>query len=121
MVTYVKGKTPAVPLTGGGSFEMTMNLPTEPDISGLLEQVRGSALNLFNGCDWYGLFRYQDFGGSDLDKEAAQYWLARTVKNSSIDRLLVCPGIHSALVGLLSLLVRKQGVVCTPPTWFIRD
>lgn len=114
MGTFVKGKTSTLPLSGSSSFEMTMNLPAEPDLSGLLEQVRHGALHLFGGCDLYGLFRYQDFGGSDLDKEAAQYWLARTIKNTSVDRLLVCPGVHSALVGLLSLLVRGNGVVCTP-------
>lgn len=114
MGTFVKGKTSTLPLNGGSGFEMTMNLPTEPDLNGLTDQLRHGALNIFGGCDLYGLFRYQDFGGNDLDKEAAQYWLARTIKNTSVDRLLVCPGIHSALVGLLSLLARGGGVVCTP-------
>ena len=83
MGTFVKGRTSTLPLTGGSGFEMTMNLPTEPDLSGLMDHLRQGAVNIFGSCDLYGLFRYQDFGGNDLDKEAAQYWLARTIKNTS--------------------------------------
>ncbi|WP_324770981.1 PLP-dependent aminotransferase family protein [Pokkaliibacter plantistimulans] len=112
MGTFIKGRSVSVPLSGGSSFEMTMNLPTEPAIPGLTEQIRAGAFNLFAHRDMYSLFRYQDFGGSEQDKEAGVMWLGRALKQAQVDNVLVCPGIHSALVALLSQLVTDGGMIC---------
>ena len=114
MGTFVKGKSVSVPLSGGSSFEMTMNLPTEPAIPGLAEQIRAGAFNLFAHRDLFSLLRYQDFGGTIQDKEAGAIWLGRSLESAAIENILVCPGIHSVLAALLSQLTRNNGVICAP-------
>ena len=42
----------------------------------------------------------------------AGVWLEKQLPKVNIDEVLVTPGIHSALVGLLTLLCRKGGSVC---------
>lgn len=112
MGSFIRGKVPLVPLKGGGSYEMTMNSPIEPEMPDIAESIRQGALSLFARDDVYSLLRYQDFGGTYADKEAAIQWLSQRLPTPSIDEVLVCPGIHSALVGLMTLLGRKGGTVC---------
>ncbi|KAB8312762.1 PLP-dependent aminotransferase family protein [Erwinia endophytica] len=110
--SFVRGKVPGIPLNGGSSYEMTMNAPIEPEGIVLEEAMRSGALNLFNNSDMLSLMRYQDFGGTAEDKNVAIHWLQRSLKVRDIEEVLVCPGIHSVLVGLLTLLGRKGGTIC---------
>ncbi|WP_092140701.1 PLP-dependent aminotransferase family protein [Cupriavidus sp. YR651] len=108
--TYVRGRPPSLPLRAGTSAEMTMNMPPEPP--GLGARLRESAAALVGAADPYMLLRYQDFGGTPADRAAANTWLRRLVPASSPDRLLICPGIHSALVALLSQVARSGQTLC---------
>ncbi|WP_246494718.1 PLP-dependent aminotransferase family protein [Brenneria izadpanahii] len=110
--SFIRGKVPAIPLSSGSSYDMTMNSPIEPEAPGIAEAIRQGALNLFAHKDIYSLLRYQDFGGTVGDKEAAMIWLGKRLPKLEMDEVLVCPGIHSALVGLSTLLGRKGGVIC---------
>lgn len=112
MGSFIRGKVPAMPLNGGSSYEMTMNSPIEPEMPDIAEMIRQGAISLFNNSDPFPLLRYQDFGGGTADKEAAMQWLGKRLPPMNVDEVLVCPGIHSALVGLLTLLGRKGGSVC---------
>ena len=109
--SFVKGHTATI-RPSLGSYEMTMNLVIEPAIPTLVEQIRDSAIGVLAMKDLYGLLRYQAFGGSKENKEAGMIWLERRLPQTQAERLLVCPGIHSALVGLLSMLVDSNRVVC---------
>jgi DNA-binding transcriptional MocR family regulator len=94
---------------------MTMNLPPEPQDARLLAGMRESAARLLANTDPYELLRYQDFGGTPRDREAAMRWLARTLpaaQAQQADRVLVCPGIHGVLTALFSLLARPGELVC---------
>jgi DNA-binding transcriptional MocR family regulator len=91
---------------------MTMNLPPEPDDAGLLERLREAAVSTLRQQDLFGLLRYQDFGGSAEDREAAVSWLRRRLTGMSSAQVLVCPGIHSVLLALLSQLARPGELVC---------
>ena len=71
MGTYVRGSAPALPLRGGSGAEMTMNLPPEPQDAALIERMQTSAADLLARADPYALMRYQDFGGTAEDREAA--------------------------------------------------
>jgi DNA-binding transcriptional MocR family regulator len=62
--------------------------------------------------DPYQLLRYQDFGGTPADKAAGAEWLKRRLPSCLADNVLVCPGIHSALVALVSQLARPGGMIC---------
>ncbi len=94
--TYVRGRAPALPLRGGTSAEMTMNMPPEP--LALATRLRESSAALLAATDPYMLLRYQDFGGTPADRAAVTGWLRRLVPKATGDTLLICPGMHSALV-----------------------
>ncbi|WP_428421813.1 PLP-dependent aminotransferase family protein [Methylibium sp.] len=110
--SFVRGGSPALPLRGGSGAEMTMNLPPEPADPALLERLRESARDLMTRADLYTLMRYQDFGGSPEDKDAAVHWLRHRLPSCSAERVLVCPGIHSALAALVSQLARPGELIC---------
>ena len=111
MGSFIRGKVPSVPLNGGSSYEMTMNSPIEPGEE-LAQAIAAGAINLFTQKNILALLRYQDFGGLADDKAMAKVWLEKQLPPVSIDEILVAPGIHSALVGLLTLLCRHGGSVC---------
>lgn len=114
MGSFIRGKVPSVPLNGGSSYEMTMNSPIEPGEE-LAQAIAAGAINLFTQKNILALLRYQDFGGLADDKAMAKVWLEKQLPPVSIDEILVTPGIHSALVGLLTLLTllcRHGGSVC---------
>ncbi|MBS0345691.1 MAG: PLP-dependent aminotransferase family protein [Proteobacteria bacterium] len=88
-------------------IDMSMNLPPEPDQPELLARMETGLRGLCG--DINSLLRYQPFGGSPEDREAAVHWLARRGIATSIDKVLVCPGTHSVLNALLSTLVGTGG------------
>jgi DNA-binding transcriptional MocR family regulator len=108
--TFVRGRTTTMPLSGGSSVEMTMNMPPEP--AELATRLRESSARLFATADPYRLLRYQDFGGTTDDRAAASAWLKRRFDDCEVEKVLVCPGIHSALVALVSQLARPGGTIC---------
>ena len=112
MGTYVRGSAPALPLRGGSGAEMTMNMPPEPQDASLIERLQNSAAELLARTDPYALLRYQDFGGTPEDRDAAVSWLRHRLPDCDASRVLVCPGIHSALAALISQLARPGELIC---------
>ncbi len=110
--TYIKGKTSSLALRSGSNIEMTMNLPPEPVTPSMVAKIKTGFRDMAEETDLYTLFRYQDFGGSVQDKEAGVHLLSSVIDTPQVDRVLVCPGIHSVLVGLLSLLVTDGSALC---------
>ncbi|WP_226246627.1 GntR family transcriptional regulator [Halomonas sp. SBBP1] len=108
--TFIKGKAVSVKPSSG--YEMTMNLMIEPAIPTLIERVRDSAISVLAQRDLYSLLRYQTFGGSHHDRVAALQWLDRRLDNTTLEQVLICPGIHSGLVGLLMQLVAPGQLIC---------
>lgn len=91
--------------------DLTMNLPPEPEDPVLLERMRLGLEEV--GSNLMALLRYQGFGGSPADKDAAVAWLARHHQlEVPRDRVLICPGAHSALLAVLGSLARAGEVVC---------
>ncbi len=76
-----------------------MNLPPEPDDPVILERMRAGLEEI--GGDLVALLRYQGFGGSPADKDAASNWLGRRALVPSQDRLFVTPGAHPAILAIL--------------------
>jgi DNA-binding transcriptional MocR family regulator len=108
--TFVRGRTQTLPLAGGSSVEMSMNMPPEPPE--LAARLSESAASLLNSADPYRLLRYQDFGGGVEDRAAGKSWLKQRLVDCDEDTVLVCPGIHSALVALVSQLARPGETIC---------
>jgi DNA-binding transcriptional MocR family regulator len=118
--SFVRGAAPALPLRGGSASEMTMNLPPEPQDPALLERLREGWVHMGNQMGsqagrMMADLRYQDFGGTPADRDAACRWLQPLLGPTTRltpDRVLVGPGIHGLLAGLLSLLVRPGETLC---------
>ncbi|MDR7344697.1 DNA-binding transcriptional MocR family regulator [Pantoea alhagi] len=110
--SFIRNKASSSAALTASSYEMTMNAPVEPAGSVIEEALRAGAINLFNQTDMLSLMRYQDFGGTAEDKAAAMLWIGRKLQVENESEVLVCPGIHSALVGIMTLFKRKKGAVC---------
>jgi DNA-binding transcriptional MocR family regulator len=93
-----------------GPVDFSMNLPPEPDDPRL--QARMQAGLTAVAADLGNLLRYQGFGGTDADKAAALVWLQRRRVPASPDRLLLCPGAHSALDAVLATLTAPGDTLC---------
>lgn len=110
--TFIRGSSPSLPLRGGSNAEMTMNLPPEPDDTVLLQRMHESASRLIGQTNLYNLLRYQDVGGQKEDKEAATAWLRQLLPECDPRRIMVAPGIHTALAALVCQLVRPGELIC---------
>lgn len=94
--------------------DMTMNLPPEP-IEGELETLLQAGFDALKP-HLNRLLRYQNFGGSQADREAGVRWLLRRWQGISTDQLLVCPGAQSALLSIFMLLKASGpgATICCP-------
>lgn len=93
-------------------IDMSMNHPPEPSDPSLLDMMRRGIRNA--SMDVASLLRYYPFGGDDDDKEAAKRWLKLRGIAVDVEQILVCPGTHSALNALLTMLVdRSGGRICS--------
>ena len=98
-------------------IDMSMNLPPEPDQPQLLARMETGMKTLCG--DIRALLRYQPFGGGPEDRAAGVEWLARRGITTTPERVLVCPGTHSVLNALLSMLVGNGGgrICCNNVTY----
>lgn len=104
--TYTRGSFIGLPLRAGTGAEMTMNQPPELDGHPALQELQQAAATMIEGAHLPDLLRYQDFGGTTRDRAAAAQWLAQWLPQAPVERVLIAPGIHAVLLGLVSLLVR---------------
>jgi DNA-binding transcriptional MocR family regulator len=89
--------------------DLSMNLPPEPDDPELIERMQAGADYVLR--DVVQLMRYQGFGGTQADKDAASSWLGRRALVPVQSRVFVSPGAHPALLGILSILAKAGEVV----------
>lgn len=108
--TFVSGRgRPNVDQTRTGTVDLLMNLPPEPQDPALRERMSAGLSAL--GGDLQALLRYQVFGGSPAERDAAGRYLARRGIEIHPDRVLVCPGTHIAFHAILQHLTRPDDVV----------
>jgi DNA-binding transcriptional MocR family regulator len=99
-------------------LDMTMNFPPEPQDRRLVQQIRDGFASLASQPDLYDLLRYQEFGGEFADREAGAEWLAAYLPGVTASRVLVCPGIQSAILGLFASLARPgDTIACEAVTY----
>lgn len=111
--SFIKGTAPNIKFDDFRNPEMTMNMSIEPASPALIEEIISAGKQMFNDRDIYSLLRYQEFGGSSIDKEAGAQWLSRLLPRVMNERLLISPGAHSALVSIMSLLTSRGGLICS--------
>ena len=117
--TYVLPQTPPPslrPSTRTELVDLSMNLPPEPNIPELIARMNEGYAEV--GRDLVGLLRYQGFGGSRGDKDAASAWLSRRGMVPSQERIFVTPGAHPAISAILALLAKPgETVLCEALTY----
>ena len=87
-----------------GAIDMTMNMPPEPDDPELIARMRDGLKSV--AANMIPLLRYQGFGGSGMDKEAAASWLSRRGLVPPQERIFVTPGAHPSLLAILGILAK---------------
>ena len=99
-----------------GIVDLSMNLPPEPTDRELVGRMREGLAVVSR--DLVSLLRYQGFGGSRADKDAASAWLSRRALVPSQERVFVTPGAHAAITGIISILARSgDTVLCEEITY----
>ncbi len=108
----------AAPTAGGRpagrveAADFSMNMPPEFDDVALWTRLNASFETITH--DLARVLRYQRFGGTEADKQAAVGWLGRRGVVAGPDRLFVVPGAHSALLAAMMILSEKgRGIVLT--------
>ena len=89
--------------------DYSMNMPPDPDDPELVERMREGLCAVASSM--VPLLRYQGFGGSEIDKDAAAAWLGRRALVPSQERIFVTPGAHPALLTILTLLAKPGQVI----------
>jgi DNA-binding transcriptional MocR family regulator len=102
--------TAVAPARRIGPVDFTMNLPPEPNEPALQARMQAAFVDLSGNLT--NLLRYQGFGGTEEDKEAALRWLKGRGVVTSRERLLICPGAHSALFSILGQVARPGDTIC---------
>lgn len=115
--TFVRAQSqpPGVPARSQaavGLIDMTMNMPPEPQDSVIQTRLRAGLTSLREVPDLYALLRYQEFGGLQQDREAGARWLGERIPGLAANRVLVVPGVQSALLALFSVLARAGETIC---------
>jgi DNA-binding transcriptional MocR family regulator len=96
--------------------DLTMNLPPEPDDPLLVARMQAGLA--YVARDIVSVLRYQGFGGTQADKDAASSWLGRRALVPAQERIFVSPGAHPALLGILTILAeRGDTVLCERITY----
>lgn len=104
------------PSTRTERVDLSMNLPPEPDDPALIRRMNEGFAEV--GRDLVGLLRYQGFGGSRGDKDAASAWLSRRAMVPSQERIFVTPGAHPAIAAILALLAKPgDTILCEALTY----
>lgn len=89
--------------------DFSMNMPPEPNDPELIARMQDGLASVSG--DLFSLLRYQGFGGSPVDKEAASAWLSRRGLVPAQERIFVSPGAHPALLGILSILAKPGDTI----------
>lgn len=89
--------------------DFSMNMPPEPDDPDLIARMREGLSAV--ATNMIPLLRYQGFGGSGMDKDAAAAWLSRRGLVPSQERIFVTPGAHPALLAIFGMLAKPGETV----------
>ncbi len=89
--------------------DFSMNLPPETDDPELIARMQEGLAAV--SASMIPLLRYQGFGGSGMDKEAASAWLSRRGLVPSQERIFVTPGAHPALLAIFGMLAKPGETV----------
>jgi DNA-binding transcriptional MocR family regulator len=113
--TYVLGPRPApsVPTASGGEVDMSMNLPPRFDDPDLTARLWAAIAGLEHSGGLDLLLRYQEAGGTVIDRATGARWLRGRIPDLGAERVLIAPGAQGAFVAAASLLAEPGETICT--------
>lgn len=112
--TFVRKTTPEPrPSRPRTALEAMMNAPPQPAAAELGRHLTQALAMLERRRDFLDLLTYRQTAGSDEDRAAGAEWLRPLLPALTPDRVLVCNSAQSALLALITTLVRTGGVVLT--------
>lgn len=89
--------------------DLTMNVAPEPEDRALLDRMQAGMVKV--AADLPTLLRYQAFGGTYFQREAASHFLARRGVIADPDRIAICPGTHIAFQSVLQTILQPGDVL----------
>lgn len=89
--------------------DLTMNIAPEPEDRGLLDRMQAGLVKV--AADLPTLLRYQAFGGTYVQREAAAQFLAKRGVMADPDRIAICPGTHIAFQSVLQVVMQPGDVL----------
>nr|WP_087573575.1 PLP-dependent aminotransferase family protein [Sphingomonas sp. CDS-1] len=89
--------------------DLTMNVAPEPEDRALLDRMQAGLVKV--AADLPTLLRYQAFGGTYVQREAASRFLSARGVVADPERLVICPGTHLAFQSVLQILLQPGDVV----------
>jgi DNA-binding transcriptional MocR family regulator len=90
--------------------DLTMNVAPEPEDRALLDRMQAGMVKV--AADLPTLLRYQAFGGTYVQREAAARLLAQRGVIAEPERLCICPGTHLAFMAVLQVLTQPGDLIC---------
>ncbi|KJF65577.1 MULTISPECIES: aminotransferase-like domain-containing protein [Rhizobium/Agrobacterium group] len=98
------------------AIDLSMNMPPETTDPELIARMREGISAVASSL--IPLLRYQGFGGSSMDKEAAAAWLSRRGLVPSQERIFVTPGAHPALLAICGMLAKPGETILSESTTY---
>ncbi|WP_420146114.1 PLP-dependent aminotransferase family protein [Sphingobium sp.] len=89
--------------------DLTMNVAPEPEDRALLDRMQAGLVKV--AADLPTLLRYQAFGGTYVQREAASRFLSTRGILADPERLVICPGTHLAFQSVLQTLLQPGDVL----------
>lgn len=112
--TFVRRTTPdTAAIRPRTALESTMNAPPQPKAAELGRHLTQALAAIERRDDFLDLLTYRQTAGSDEDRAAGAEWLRPLLPALTPDRVLVCNSAQSALLALITTLVRPGDVVLT--------
>ena len=102
--TFIRRRPATTASVSTGLVDLSMNLPPRFDDPKLVARMWAgvAGLEATGGLDL--LLRYQEPGGTAVDRAAGAAWLAPRIPTAAPERVLVCPGAQGALAAVTGLL-----------------
>lgn len=89
--------------------DLTMNVAPEPEDRALLDRMQAGMVKV--AADLPTLLRYQAYGGTYVQREAASHFLAKRGVVADPERISITPGTHLAFQAVLQVLCQPGDVV----------
>lgn len=99
----------------GGVVDLTMNLPPPPDGLSLAAMLRETTAAILDRSDPAVLMSYHAGPGTLGQRAAAASWLAPTLGEIAVDRIVVSAGAQASLAAMLAVLTRPGDRLVVEP------